>query len=108
MFKSSVWVLEALSIAGSGLSLLGMVILLARYDGKSIFSWHGLNLSTIISILSTASKGWLLLAVDAAISQWKWIRFSRGHRTLIDFDVIDSASRGPLGSLTLLLRLRGS
>ncbi|KAF3018221.1 hypothetical protein E8E14_012789 [Neopestalotiopsis sp. 37M] len=84
-----------------------MVILLAECDRKPIFSWHGVSLNTIISILSTASKAWLLLTVDAAISQWKWILFSHDRRILNDFGVIDSASRGPLGSLKLLWKLRG-
>lgn len=102
------WLLEVLSIVGSSFSLLGMIILLAQYDGKPIFSWYGVNLNTIVSILSTASKGCLLLAVDAAVSQWKWIMFSSNRQTLIKFSAIDSASRGPLGSLQLLWRLRGS
>jgi hypothetical protein len=92
---------------GSALALTGMVILLAECDQKPIFSWHGVSLNTIISILSTASKAWLLLTVDAAISQWKWILFSHDRRILNDFGVIDSASRGPLGSLKLLWKLRG-
>ncbi|KAF7538973.1 hypothetical protein G7054_g2526 [Neopestalotiopsis clavispora] len=107
MFKSSAWSLEAFSILGSALALIGMVILLAECDRKPIFSWHGVSLNTIISILSTASKACLLLTVDVAISQWKWIMFSHECRVLNDFGVIDSASRGPLGSLRLLWKLRG-
>jgi hypothetical protein len=39
--------------------------------------------------------------VSFAIGQAKWAAFSR-HRRLLDFERIDSASRGALGSLRLL------
>lgn len=102
------WLHESLSIVASGLSLVGLVALLAAYDGKAIFSWYGVNLNAVVSIISTCSRGLLLLAVGEAVSQWKWIIFSRKRRILRDFEIIDAASRGPLGSLQLLWRLKES
>ncbi|XXH01984.1 hypothetical protein Hte_008348 [Hypoxylon texense] len=105
----SLWTAQVLALLGAGLCLVAMSILLVEFDRRPIFSWHGVTLNALISILSTASKGGLLLSVEEATSQWKWILFSRRPRPLMDFDRIDEASRGPLGSLTLIWRLkRGS
>jgi hypothetical protein len=101
------WYLETLALAGSLISLLVMVALLFRFDGSPTFHWYGLSLNTIVSISSTASKAWLLLAVSEAISQWKWIMFSQMRHRLRDFEVVDSASRGPLGCFEVLARRTG-
>jgi hypothetical protein len=96
------WTIEISSMASSSASLAILAGLLYRYDDHPIFDWHGLTLNAIVSILSTASKGWLLLAISEAVSQWKWITFSRMQHRLIRFEIIDRASRGPLGCLQLI------
>ncbi|KAI3341998.1 hypothetical protein F4824DRAFT_271003 [Ustulina deusta] len=104
MFYS--WKLEILAIIISALSLVALVILLLAYDGEPIFLWHGVTLNAIVSILTTTSKASFLLAAEELISQWKWILFTGQLRPLIDFERIDSASRGPLGSLLVMLRCK--
>jgi len=42
------------------------------------------------------------------ISQSKWIVFADGRRRLLDFDRIEAAGLGPLGSLHLLFNLKVS
>lgn len=85
-----------------------MVILLLRYDGHTIFDWRGVTLNAVVSVLSTASKGFLLLSIGETISQWKWIMFSSMRHRLIDFELVDRASRGPLGCVrTLFSGLKG-
>jgi hypothetical protein len=101
------FILELLSLVGSSLSLMVMIIILACYNNRAIFSWHGVTLNAIISILSTAFKASLILAVTAAISQSKWIIFSRTRHRLEDFDIIDRASRGPLGCIQAIFRRIG-
>ncbi|ROV91664.1 hypothetical protein VMCG_09261 [Cytospora schulzeri] len=96
------WTWEATSVIGSALCLAVQISLLAAYDGKPVFTWHGVTLNTIVSVLSTAGKASLLFAVEELVSQWKWILFTDRARPLMDFERIDSASRGPLGSLQLL------
>lgn len=103
----SLWALEILAICFSFSSLLGLVVLLGSYNGKEIFSWHGVTLNAVVSILATASKAALMLAVAESTSQWKWILFSREQRQLIHMERIDAASRGPLGSLKLLWQCKG-
>ena len=81
-----------------------LVVLLIVYDKKPIFDNGVVTLNTIVAILSTATKAMLFHAVGDAIGQWKWITFSGSNRRrLLDFERIDSAGRGPLGSLQLLL-----
>lgn len=100
------WAVQVLALVGAGLCLLSMSILLVKFNHQPIFSWHGVTLNALVSVLSTASKGGLLLTVEEATGQWKWILFTRQPRPLVDFDRIDEASRGPLGSLTLIWRLK--
>ena len=101
------WVTEYAALCGSLVSLTVIVVLLAHFDRRPIFDSGIITLNTIVSIFSNISKGWLLLAVSEAISQWKWIAFSQRRRRLIEFEWLNQASRGPLGSLRLLLRTRG-
>jgi hypothetical protein len=66
-----------------------MIALLVRFDNHPTFDWHRITLNAVVSILSTASKGWLLLAIGETISQWKWIMFSKMKHQLIQFEVVD-------------------
>ena len=101
------WTLEFLSLLGSTLSLAVMSILLFHYDDTPVFDWHGVTLNAYISVLSAASNSWLLFPVTEAISQWKWLMFSSMRHRLMDFDHIDSASRGPLGCFQAMCRRTG-
>ncbi|KAF2421508.1 hypothetical protein EJ08DRAFT_564718, partial [Tothia fuscella] len=91
------WYLETITLMSSFCCLVVMTILLYKFDGSPTFRWYGLSLNVIVSILSTTSKAWLLLAVSATISQWKWVMFKTRNHSLADFEVVDDASRGPLG-----------
>src|SRR5271154_2383457 len=95
------WLLEFLAISSSILCLTGVVILLIIFDQKEIFNFYGVTLNSLVSLLSTASKAWLMVVLAETISQWKWILYSSRRRLLIDFNTIDLASRGPLGSAKL-------
>lgn len=102
------WIWELWALAGSLLALIAMIALLASFDNKPIFYWNGVTLNALVSILSVAMKAFLLFAASQCIGQWKWILFSRDSRRLLDFEHIDLASRGPLGSLTVLWTVKGS
>lgn len=101
------WTVEFLALFGSLSSLAIIIILLAIYDNSAVFNWDHVTLNAIVSVLSTASKGLLLLAVSEAISQQKWITFSKSRHQLIEFEHIDGASRGPLGCAQALLKRSG-
>ena len=48
----------------------------------------------------------MILPIAEAISQLKWYWYWHRERSIIDFQLLDSASRGPIGSLALLCRPR--
>ncbi|KAL8685577.1 MAG: hypothetical protein Q9224_005763 [Gallowayella concinna] len=98
------WYLSALAVLGSTLALGAIATLLSIYNGTPIFKWHGVTLNAIVAVLAVTLKGLLAFAISDAIGQSKWIWFSRQQRPLQDLALIDSASRGPLGSLQLLYR----
>lgn len=102
------WAWELWALGGSVLSFAVMVTLLGVYDGHPIFNWHGVTLNAIVSVLSVSMKAALTYATAECIGQWKWNLFSRENRALIDFERIDMASRGPLGSIRVICKTRGS
>lgn len=104
----TIWLPEAVALIFSFLCLAALAVLLAVYDGKPIFGWNGVTLNTIVSVLSTSSKAALMLALGESISQWKWILFANERRPLMDFERIENASRGPLGSLKLMWHCKGA
>ncbi|UPL00378.1 hypothetical protein LCI18_011312 [Fusarium solani-melongenae] len=85
-----------------------MVVLLSKFDGKAPFNWNSITLNAVVSILSLAIKTSLVFVIAECIAQWKWILFARGPRLLVDFDRIDSATRGPLGSIKVLFGTKGA
>ncbi|TGO40884.1 hypothetical protein BHYA_0030g00510 [Botrytis hyacinthi] len=98
------WKRELASLFCGTLCFIALAALLYAFDGKTIFRWHGTTLNASVSILSTAAKVLVLYSIAESTSQWKWLRFSEQKHFLIDFDKIDAASRGPLGSFKLLWR----
>ncbi|KXH25926.1 hypothetical protein CSAL01_04480 [Colletotrichum salicis] len=104
----SAWGPEYWALVGGIVSFAAMVVLLARFDGKPIFTWNGVTLNTVVSILSVTMKAAVAFVLSECLAQWKWILFTREDRPLIDFDRIDAATRGPLGSLRILSRTRGA
>ncbi|KAM5346532.1 hypothetical protein ACJ41O_009537 [Fusarium nematophilum] len=109
--KSSLkpWAFEIAALASSIAMLIAMAVLLAAYDEKSIFDGKVWTLNALVSTLSTASKATLLTVVASCISQGNWLLFSGKPRRLYDFEMVAEASRGPLGSLKVLVSrsLRG-
>ena len=95
------WFLQTLAIVLSILSIG------AYYDNKSIFDWNGVTLNAVVAVLAAITKALLEFAISDCLGQSKWIWFSWQQRPLKDLDLIESASRGPLGSLKLLQRPMG-
>ncbi|KAK4452756.1 hypothetical protein QBC34DRAFT_455785 [Podospora aff. communis PSN243] len=96
------WDLAALLLA-LGI-LVAIRILLSYYDGKQVPQWPlGINLNSLVAILTTLFRALVLVFVAEAISQLKWEWF-RQPRPLYDFDRFDAASRGAWGSAVVLLR----
>lgn len=100
------WLFEIGAVALASAAVAAMVILLINFDGEAVFDGPMITLNAIISTLSTTSRVCLLAMLASTISQWNWLLFSREPRRLVDFEYFSAASRGPLGSLKVLLDFR--
>lgn len=103
------WLIEIISWLLSALCMAGIIIMLLAYKNKRIPSWPlGLTLNAYVSVLSKVASASLLLPVSEALGQLKWSWFQEDKsKKMWDFELFDSASRGPWGSFLLLLRTKG-
>lgn len=102
------WLWELLACFGSLLGLIAILVFLKVYDSRPQPQWPSyITINTVISLLTAVMKAPLLLSTAACISQTKWIHYQANPRPLTDFVVYDNASRGPLGSLSLMWLLKG-
>jgi hypothetical protein len=67
----------------------------------------GVTLNAYISVLSKMAGAALILPVSEALGQLKWSWFQQNSKRMWDFEIFDNASRGPWGSMLLLLRTKG-
>ena len=107
VLRSFRWEIFCFSLAT--VSLVALFAILWNYHSKKNPTWSvgrvGITLNAIVSIVSTLFRGSLSMPVAQSISQLCWTWYTR-PRPLRDVCYYDSASRGPLGSLRLLVRLR--
>ena len=100
------WVPEVLALATSTACLVAILIVLRIFDNQAAPTLpYGITLNAAIATLATASRLMLIYTVTAAISQLKWCWYLK-TRKIKDMQVFDDASRGPWGSMTLLISLR--
>lgn len=117
------WILELLACVTSLLALVGIIILLRRYDGKPTPQWPKMiTINSAIALLTIVVRGSIVFAVTEGtyslrllldyfctdtigISQLKWVWFRR-PRPLMDLSAFDMASRGPWGSILFVFRKR--
>ncbi|KAI5359713.1 hypothetical protein Slin14017_G092740 [Septoria linicola] len=104
----SSWIWEVLNFLVSFLCIGAIIIILAKFNDKPLPKLGWLTLNGIVSTLAGISKAALILPISEAISQLKWHWFWNADRPrpISDFQIYDSASRGPWGSICLLARPR--
>ncbi|KAK5937970.1 hypothetical protein PMZ80_009559 [Knufia obscura] len=98
------WCPELSALVLSSACTIAIYAVLGAFDGRPNPSFkYGLTLNALISILATTSKVALIFAVSNALSQLKWVWFNgdNNHR-LLDAELFDEASRGPLGAIKIL------
>lgn len=103
------WLLEIISWSFSAICLIVLALVLWKYDGDLVPNWTiGISIEAFISICSGFVKSTMLLPVAEAIGQLKWDFFREGvkRKSSCYFETLDAASRGPWGSLVLLVRSR--
>lgn len=102
------WVQELISWGFSAVCMMTIVGVLWHYDNKTLPQWKlGITLNVFISTFSNLARASLLLPTAEALGQLKWNWFRRESKTMLDFEIFDSASRGPWGAFVLLIRMRG-
>ncbi|KAJ9615757.1 hypothetical protein H2200_001834 [Cladophialophora chaetospira] len=101
------WLLEILGALLSLLCLAAMIVVLTLYKEKPLSHWNlPIRINSLISLFASLAKAAILLPIAACIGQLKWRHFATRGRQLNDFQTFDSASRGPLGALELIIRLK--
>lgn len=105
--RGSNWNWETFALFISFSSMMVLVALLVYVDGRPLSQWSGIiSLNALISTLGAISRTSMGFAISSCLAQAKWNWFKRRTDTLIAFDRFDEASRGPWGSLWLVIWLR--
>ena len=101
------WALGILSWLSAAWAL-GMIILtLGLLHDKPLPQWpSGITVNALISVLSQIGQRGLMGSLAGTLGQLKWLWFARSKRALMDFVAFDEASKGPWGSLLLLIKGR--
>jgi hypothetical protein len=89
--------------------MTAIILVLHRFDEKPLeFLPLNITLNAFLAFFTTLAKAGLLLPLTEAVSQWKWNLYqsSPRGRPLMDFQVLDNASRGVWGALNVLGRFK--
>lgn len=105
------WLLEVISWLFSAVCMAAVIGVLIHLKDEPLTKWTlaektGLTLNAYISILSKMAGAALILPVSEALGQLKWSWFLEHSKQMWDFEIFDNASRGPWGSLLLLVRTK--
>lgn len=102
------WILELGALLLSSSALFTAIAILASRQGKLATDWSfPTSINTVVAVLGAVNKATLAFAVSACIGQHKWNLFRTKSGKLGLFERFDEASRGPWGSLWLILHTRG-
>ncbi|KAI0973611.1 hypothetical protein F4678DRAFT_406196 [Xylaria arbuscula] len=100
---------ELIMAAVSLIAFGALVVVLAVEDGKPDRRWGPLTLNSVNSLLTTVIGSSLAAVIGAALSQQLWNGFGQQRtgsglttRPARELQLYSDASRGPMGSLTLL------
>lgn len=97
------WTWELLSCLLAIGALIGILVVLKQFNGKSLQDWpYHFTINTLVSILVTIIKVAIVVPLAEGISQLKWSWYKRRENALADMVVFDSASRGIFGASRLL------
>ncbi|KAF3799379.1 hypothetical protein GCG54_00001421, partial [Colletotrichum gloeosporioides] len=84
--------------------LLVIVIILSIYQGQPLPKWPKyLPINSLMAIFTAVFKASLIMPVAEGLGQLKWEWFNQPRR-LADVVLFDDASRGPWGSLVLIVK----
>ncbi|KAI1134397.1 hypothetical protein F5Y05DRAFT_235155 [Hypoxylon sp. FL0543] len=107
--RGSSWNWEVGALVLSFTALTALLTILVYVDGRPLDQWNSaLSLNTLVSGLGAVSRTSLGFVISSCLGQVKWNWFKKKPDNLIAFDRFDDASRGPWGSLWLIIWLRAS
>lgn len=96
------WEIASLTLSVVGIALL--IAFLVTINNTPYEDWqYTASPNTVVSIIVTITKAALFVPVSSCLGQLKWNLF-QSPAPLYHMQVIDQASRGPWGSLEVLLR----
>ncbi|KAF6814700.1 hypothetical protein CSOJ01_03923 [Colletotrichum sojae] len=102
------WWLEIFCCWLSIACVAALAVFLKAYDDQPLPEWpSGITVNTVVALLSTVTRTAFTIPVAEGLSQCKWNWFKQKPRPLSDLDLFDQASRGPWGSLSLMVRTKG-
>ncbi|PBP16377.1 hypothetical protein BUE80_DR012837, partial [Diplocarpon rosae] len=110
------WRFELVASLISSVTLAGLMITLAHFDGREYRQWRWqVTLNGIVALISTVCHTAIMVPLGSAISQAAWLYYlppdSPGrrvpHRDLDHLETFHEASRGAVGSVRLLWQVRG-
>lgn len=106
LLVSNLFIWEVLAMLLSTVTLVAIIIILAHFNRQPQPLWDNVSLNSLISWLSTISKGCVLYATKEGLGQLKWAWFAQKTRPMTDLRTFDEASRGIYGSAELIWTLR--
>ena len=100
------WFLEISAVVLNLAAVTTIVVLLACTNGIALSEYTFIiSFNAVISILGAISRVSLGFAIGSCLGQGKW-NFFRKPSSIVGFRIFEDASRGPWGSLQLLIWLR--
>ncbi|EQB54289.1 hypothetical protein CGLO_05898 [Colletotrichum gloeosporioides Cg-14] len=100
-----IWSFEIVTLLISVIAFMAIVILLSAYDGRAQPRlYRGININTIIAILSTILKATLVFVVAEVIGQSKWAWMETPQR-LRHVEYFHEAGKGAWGALKFLFTI---
>ncbi|ROW15538.1 hypothetical protein VPNG_02334 [Cytospora leucostoma] len=106
--KTGTWTFEIVSLFFAMAAVASIIAVLAYFDNKPLPSWpYKITLNAVIAVLTTVANAAMAVPLSSGLGQLKWERFKMGYAPVTDMEVLDDASRGALGALNMLRKLRG-
>lgn len=100
------WWMEISACVLSQVALIAIIVTLQPLKGQPLPQWpYQISVNTLISIYVLVLKATILFVTAEGLGQLKW-RWLQRDRPLDDLVKYDQATRGPLGALNLLWKLR--
>ncbi|KAI1391418.1 uncharacterized protein F4822DRAFT_185300 [Hypoxylon trugodes] len=100
-FKFWMWEIGACFLSFASIQCI--IAVLSIENNKSLEQWPwSIGPTATVAFIATIAKSSMILAITEVIGQLKWQHFHGRANPLIDLEVFDAASRGPLGALELV------